>query len=602
MMNSREATLAIRRTNRPLELLESLRNSEEQHCKFDGARLAHCRGLVGGTLQNRSRVVTPKRLHIRYLEDPKGRPGSIAREWKTEPIRKTHPQTVRLTVFRRKIMKKTTRTIFKTTLATSLAVVATGSTAAMAVGPFTFVGSDTLTEVVRDSIAQCPATGTCTAGALVYNNTGSGAAETALLAAVPSQRIAPMSRNFKASVLTANPNWTPQQQNIIGLDATVVTEKNAAGGYTRCPNLAAALDPALPGHAQVNTLIGLVLGGKDGLGDTKSCSDPARLTAVDTLAGCFGGISFIDHFYRRDDRSGTADTMKEKFRIQRFCNGRGPGLVANLDNNMANDDVDPIRHGCVPADSTHAKTVCTLYPATTVCSDTPTAPGCTQGLVVSLSQADPGMPDITTSIARRVKNDFNNQTLGFAGREASRQDSNWPINLNGISPTNLAIRTAAYLTARRLFVNFSDIPVGTGRGGGRTQADIDQDTEETALYTWMTDPVLGGRFNVDPILTAHGFLPCTDNFSDPSGPSNLCSSALPPPAAETTPKQCIPPGVTGNAADICCSTGLVSPASPGTCPAYACVASGSVCIGTGIGNCCAGTCTDQGSGYSTCTP
>jgi hypothetical protein len=53
-------------------------------------------------------------------------------------------------------MKKTTRTFFKTSLATSLAVVATGSAGVMAAAPWAFVGSDTLTEVVRDAIAQCP--------------------------------------------------------------------------------------------------------------------------------------------------------------------------------------------------------------------------------------------------------------------------------------------------------------------------------------------------------------------------------------------------------------------------------------------------------------
>jgi hypothetical protein len=504
-------------------------------------------------------------------------------------------------------MKKTARTIFKTSLATSLAVVATGSAAVMAAGPFTVVGSDTLTEVVRDSITQCPTVNpipgqACTAGALIYNNTGSGAAETALQASVPTQRIAPMSRNFKASVLTAHPNWTPQQQNIIGLDAAVIVEKNAASGFSKCPNLAAALDSSLPGHAAVNTLIGLVLGGKDGVGSTDACADPARLAAVDTLAGCFGGISFIDHFYRRDDRSGTADTMKEKFRVQRFCNGRAPGLVAGADNNMANDDADPIRRSCVPLSSTNAKTVCTLYPSTTVCSDTPTAAGCTQGLLVALSQSDPGMPDITTSIARRVRLDGNNQTVGFAGREASRQTGNAAPNLNTISPNNFNVRAAAYLASRRLYVNFSDIPVGTNRPGGRTADDIAQNTEETNLFTWMTDPVLGGRFNLDPILVTHGFLPCTDDFSDPSGPNNLCSSALPPPAAETTPGQCIPAGLAGNGGgNICCSTGLASPAAPATCPANNCGASGFACTGSGAGTCCSGlACTDQGDGNFAC--
>jgi hypothetical protein len=461
----------------------------------------------------------------------------------------------------------------------------------MAAAPYAFVGSDTLTEVVRDSITQCESTGgLCTPGSLTYTNTGSGAAETALLASPPTQRIAPMSRNFKQSVLTAHPNWNPQQQNIIGLDAAVIVEKNAASGFSKCPNLAAALDSAAPGKAQVDTLIGLVLAGKGGTGDTAACSHPDRLAAVDALAGCFGGISFIDHFYRRDDRSGTTDTMKERFRVQRFCNGRGPGLISGLDNNLANDDADPIRRTCVPASSTHAKTACTLWPASTQC--TAGDANCTQGLVVALSQSDPNLPDITTSIARRIRLDSNNQTVGFAGREASRQTGNAATNINGISASNFAIRTSAYISSRRLYVNFSDIAL----------ADTANDTAQTNLYTWMTDPLQGGRGNVDPILVAHGFLPCTDDFSDPSGPNNLCSNQLPPPAAESTPGSCIPAGQPGNGgSNICCSTGTASPASSSNCPDYSCHPLNNACTGSGQGTCCAGlTCTDQGTGNFAC--
>jgi hypothetical protein len=182
-------------------------------------------------------------------------------------------------------------------------------------------------------------------------------------------------------------------------------------------------EPA-PGHAQIDTLIGLVLGGKGGLGDTASCSHPDRLAALDTLAGCFGGVSFIDHFYRRDDRSGTADTMKEKFRVSRFCNGRAPGLVLAWTTTWPTTITIRSAASCIGAASSHAcQTPCTLYPATTAvygwhCQ------GCTQGLVVPLSQNDPGMPDITTSIARRVRLDSSNATIGFAGREASRQTGN----------------------------------------------------------------------------------------------------------------------------------------------------------------------------------
>ena len=212
-------------------------------------------------------------------------------------------------------MDQATRTVLKTALATTLFVAVAGSAGAMAGSPWTLVGSGDLAFLFSGS------------SQFAYDRSGAKAAETALLGPVPTLRIAPMVRNFKTSVLSAHPNWTPGQQNIIGLDAAVIVEKNAASGYSKCPNLAAALDSTAPGKAQVDTLLGLVLGGKGGAGTTSACSDPERLAAADALAGCFGGISFIDHFYRRDDRSGVTTTMKEKFRIQHFLQWRCPRLA-----------------------------------------------------------------------------------------------------------------------------------------------------------------------------------------------------------------------------------------------------------------------------------
>lgn len=491
-------------------------------------------------------------------------------------------------------MKTKTRTIIKTSLATSLAVVATGSAGIAAA--YTFVGSDTLTEIVRDSITAAGMT-----SVLTYNNTGSGAAETALLASPTTQRIAPMSRNFKSSVLQAHPNWAPQLQNIIGLDAAVVVELAAGAGYSACPNLTAALDPAAPGKAVVDSMIGLILGGKGGVGDTAACSHPDRLAAIDTLAGCFNGVPYLTHFYRRDDRSGTSDTMKERFRIQRFCSGRAPGLLAGVDSNLANDDADPVRRPCVAAQAgLYSATKCTLWPATTDCSTTPNVAGCTQGFVVALSQNDPGMPDITKSIAQRVTTSPDFSVIGFAGREASRQPGLTAPKINTISPNNFNVRTSSYIAARRLFLNWSDLPVGTGRAGGPNATDQAQEAAELELYNWMTDPVIGGRFNVDPILVRHGFLPCTDDYTDPSGPGNLCSSEIPPPVAESLPGQCIPPGVNGSSSTICCSTGTTG-TSGVPCPAYTCRPLNYACSGDGQGTCCAGlTCTDQGTGNYAC--
>ena len=258
-----------------------------------------------------------------------------------------------------------------------------------------------------------------------------------------------------------------------------------------------------------------------------------------------------------------------------------------MDSNLANADGDPIRRACVPeATGTYAKTACTLYPAATPC--TAGDAGCTQGLVVALSENDPGMPDVDASIARRVRLDSNNQTLGFGGRAASRQTGNAAPNINGISPNNTNVRNSAYFAARRLFLNFSDIPIGTGRVGGRTADDIANDQAQLDLYAWMTDPILGGRFNLDPLLVANGLIPCTDDYSDPVGPSNLCSSQLPPPPGDD-PRSCIAAGGSGdNGASLCCTSGLPSPAPALFCPGPSCGLLNHVCTGgqgTGQGTC-----------------
>jgi hypothetical protein len=409
--------------------------------------------------------------------------------------------------------------------------------------------------------------------------------------------------------LSAHPGWNPQQKNIIGLDAAVIVERTTGpSGYRRAGSIAAALDPDqtdFPNHAAVDTLLGLLLGGKGGLGDTASCSDPARLAAYDALVSMTPGTTQITHFYRRDDRSGTADTMKEKLRVQRFCNGRSPGVTGVADDNMAagNDDSDPIRRVCPSVDSTLNPTPCTLYPTTTRCTHEAQGDACTQGLVVSLSQLDPGQADITTSIAYRVSHDQSAQTLGFSGREGSRRFGNAAASINTISPSDFSVRGDKYLLSRRLYVNWSDQVVGFGRAGGLTADDTAQETAEENLFSWITDPDVGGRFVVDPLLVAHGFLPCVGNGGEPSGGGNLCSKQIPPPPAETTPKQCIPAGVNGNGTDWCCSTAATS-TSGVACPALPCAVANAACYGAGAGNCCGAAgdtvCADQGDGTFAC--
>jgi hypothetical protein len=502
----------------------------------------------------------------------------------------------------RMTMEKATRTVLRTSLATMLVVVVTGSAGVMAGPPWILVGSDTLAPLFTGS-------------QFTYSGAGSTAVEAALSAPIATQRLAPMGRNFKASVLGIGPGLTPGLKNIVGLDAVVVIEKKIAVGYSMCPKISTAT-------------LALVLGGKDGKGDSVSCAHPDRLAAVDGLAACFGGVAAIEHFYRPDDRADVAHIMKEKLGIKRYCNGRAPGLVAGVASNMANYDSDPIRRSCVAPGVALAQTNCTFFPSKNPCTAGQT--GCSQGLLISLSQPDPNMTDVTMSIANRVASAGFNDVIGFAGRAALNRANVAPAgsatfgvagatsslcgsvaspsiegvvdghSAGSVSPNQFNIRANAYPLSYRIFVNWGDRAIGTGKTGGPTADDLDREAEETALYTWLTDPIEGGRFNLDPMLAANGFVPCTDDYSDPMGPGNLCSSQLPPPASESLPNQCIAPGDMGNGTDWCCATAAPSTAGQ-PCPDLACMAANYACVGSGQGNCCAGlTCTDQGDSNYAC--
>jgi hypothetical protein len=277
-------------------------------------------------------------------------------------------------------------------------------------------------------------------------------------------------------------------------------------------------------------------------------------------------------------------------------------VTSGNDDNMAsgNDDNDPIRRSCPASDSTLAPTPCTLWPSRTRCTREVEGDACTQGLVVSLSQNDPGQLDITTSIAYRVSHDGTSQTLGFGGREASRRFGNAAASINTNSPSDFNVRGDAYILARRLFVNWSDRIVGYPTPSA---AQTQQELDEEALYEWMTNSDSGGRYNVDPILTSHGFLPCMPTRgAEPSGGSNLCSKQVPPPVAMELPKQCIPQGVNGNGTDLCCAGATSVSGTP--CPDLPCAPANSACYGAGQGNCCGGAgataCTDQGTGNFVC--
>jgi hypothetical protein len=409
------------------------------------------------------------------------------------------------------------------------------------------VGSDTLNGPMQAAI-------TASGANLTYQNLGSIPAEQAMLAGM--QSIGPMSRNFRESTLIAHPTWTPAVKNVIGLDAAVVVVKNTS---TRCKNLSLPTDPNDPKSAQENNLLQLILGGVGGEGTIPACANPARLQAIVDFTNCFVGLDRVEHFYRPDDRSGTAEVIKQKLKIKRFCNGTAPGPT-----NLDAKDNDPIRYPCVPADDTRTVTKCSLSNGTPCTAGTV---GCTQGLVVALSEADPNTSgDVTVSLSRRVKND--SASVAFASRQAVKQPQSPTngVNVNTISYAPQNIRLDQYMLSRRLYLMKAD-----------PTSDPDRNLQEELFYDWATNPdnEVPGRCNMDPLMVQYGYVPCTDDCSPPSGANSLCVKTPFAPAPDPA-AACIADNGACTTGDVCCGGGICSRNLCASAPArgegYACSA------------------------------
>ncbi len=489
-----------------------------------------------------------------------------------------------------------------TLLPTTLAVAAT-SVGFAAWAAFDNAGSDTLGDVAPDVIVASGAD-------LTYRAFGSGEAENRMKAG--TQSIGFMSRNFKSSVLTAHPAWQPTPNNVLGLDAAVVVEPNKGD---QAKNLALPPDPANPGKALPNSDLALVLSGKDALGTTEACRHPDRLAALDRLTTAMH-VDQIDHFYRRNDASGTSDTVRERLLTNstgaggRFCNGQAPGGVKASNGyvytNMDADDMDPIRRECVGASARKKATKCTFWPYSVACTagstsssvTAPTIPAgipCTQGLVVALTEIDPEAVDVTISIAHRVGDDVGGKTLGYAGREAVRQVGSPTAGptLNKRSFADDNVRSADYPLARRLFLNHGDQLPNSANPG---DANYNQQQEETKLYSYATDPA-DGRCNMHNIMKRWGFVSCYKNCSVTPDGYNLCDDGTIP-AAESTMALCVSAGKTCVSTEFCCSTGALCPAS-GSCPQASGSPAGFACYADS--DCAAGlTCVDNAGVSKVC--
>ncbi|HUM12981.1 MAG TPA: hypothetical protein VLT82_18680 [Myxococcaceae bacterium] len=425
----------------------------------------------------------------------------------------------------------------------------------------------------------------------------------------------------------------------------------------------------------------VVLSGVDGSGSTSACADPKRVQAIADFSRRFGGTLRHLYRRDENSGTTDTFKDKIAVQRFCNGGAVGVLGANKTHPNLNNQDLDPVRRPCDnPIPGVREQVTCTDTSTGAACTSDPAradfSANCTQGFITALSENDSGITDITVTIANRAGSDASGLTVGYAGREAIRLPAGTTAgpSINTNPPTDALVRQDVYLLARRLFLQrgpalpafdstaneaatfvrttaaggacpdpggcrervTNDGPTGTiacpdgntdgaggtanlCKGGGSKQRDF-----EDALFLWMTDTTGGGsqlgrsgRRNLDPIMSARGFLPCTSNFSPPSGSSNLCSKT-PYPTISSTPAACLPfassggpgwnyaqVGCTGSS--VCCSNGLACNAQPAGTPANTCAAAtgrpiNSACSFDGLQAECAGglTCTDIGSGLLAC--
>ncbi len=518
---------------------------------------------------------------------------------------------------------------WKRAISTIVAMIFLAVGASASAQEYLVAGSDTLFDVMTEAmmlymyeVKPSPHGST----SITYAGGGSNQAELAMAYHTVRfgewfQRIAPMSRNMTEMAISdcearvGAGLCRAELKNVLGLDAVVLIESR--GAFTNCHNIQLGEDYTNPGTAPWGNLLQLILGGKSGAGDWKACASPERVAAIQSLLDCNVGLAALTHWYRPDESSGASDTMREKLKVLRFCNGKGNPAPGTTPLNLQNPDNDPIRTDC-PASSPSRKAVrCTITDPSAAnylsdCSTTPNANGCTAGFLVSISERDSAA--VTMSIAARVLADIT--TVGYAGRESVRRapvtgQPAFGPSINTITPSNSNVRTDRYMLSRRLWlhdtVDQNDVPVTTN-----STRDAVRDYYEAGFFDWATSPlgivsVNPGRNNMDPIMAKWGFIPCTDDFSQPSGQGNLCSKDYGPngfPAGFGAANRCVvntvsgsayQPTIAATATDICCSDGLVANTHTGnTCPVPAKRAAGFACKYNQ--DCASGSCDGFASG------
>jgi len=276
----------------------------------------------------------------------------------------------------------------RTTIAfATFLTIGAGAVGASALSNISFKGSDTIYEVTNNIIANCPA---ITNTGFVYLGTGSGAGESALNTG--AQTVAPMSRFLKGGSPTApgcvsNANGAPATAEglVIGLDGIAIVGAATTAGSAACngsvadcdrtteSNMGLAYSKTITLSASTYTLNGwrdvlrIVYGGANAAaGSTlanRDCNSELRQTIVNNWGNLFesgctsAACTQLRHAFRRDDSSGTTDTLVSVLglgsitvasRISPFCNtllttAPAPTIGRNQPDYA---DEDPIRRAC----------------------------------------------------------------------------------------------------------------------------------------------------------------------------------------------------------------------------------------------------------------
>jgi hypothetical protein len=449
---------------------------------------------------------------------------------------------------------------------------------------------------------------------MIFGATGANTDSLSARAQTAYQGFAPMSRSFTSAILNdatiAAEGWSARPEiAVVGIDEGLITVGDHIGnlvsigledGFPQPCATGACSAAVTNGISALAVLIsGMPSSGTVSMGTTAECSDPCRTCLVDFLGGAAGqapGNGRIDHIYRRDDKSGTQDTFREKIvdgcvggacsgnnPVKFWCNGKSEGNNSLPGGNIKNEDLDPIRRGCAPeVAGLYSYSRCTYYPLAYTCTNgdpilkansSVTVPeptgstwddvnkkwvettgsktyvnplsvdiSCTQGLLVALSESDPfgSIGDINISIGNRVGLDPWWSTMGMAGLLSSAVAGSDAVNINTITNDRGNVYPGAYKFWRRLYFQrnptFVDTNgICTANRGNATVAPCDTRTGRSFEESLVL-AWAANDCNLSPIVTAAGFL---DKLA--YGCSDNCTSGSGS-QQESAIVTCIPPG------------------------------------------------------------